>query len=163
MPIVLVRIDDRLIHGQVLEGWVPALGAQEVLVANDVLAEDEIQKMILEAVTPETVRVTINTVDTIADILRKDGDSLVRRMIILDHPADALRLKRAGVRFDRLNLGNLRSEKGVVRLSRSVIICQPCVDALRQIIHEGVRVYIQSVPFEAPKDFPDSVVDRFDH
>jgi mannose/fructose/N-acetylgalactosamine-specific phosphotransferase system component IIB len=156
MPIVLVRVDDRLIHGQVLEGWVPKTRAQELLVANDAAACDDVLRMIMESATPDTIGLVVETVDKIAEMLTQEADSTIRRIIIMDSPLDALRLKRAGVPFDRLNLGNLRTNNGSVCLSRSVIVCDESLKILRELIREGVQVYIQSVPFETPLTFPES-------
>ncbi len=157
MPIVLVRVDDRLIHGQILEGWVPTTRATELLVANDAAACDDVLRMIMESATPDTISLVVESVDNIAEMLRNEEDSTVRRIIIMDNPLDALRLKRAGVRFDRLNLGNLRINNGRVCLSRSVIVGDESLRILHEIIGEGVQVYIQSVPFETPLTFPRNV------
>lgn len=154
MPIVLVRVDDRLIHGQVLEGWVPATKAQELVVANDALADDHFQRMIMESSIPDSVKIVIGGVDTIADMLLSEVEPSLRRMILVDNPVDALRLKKAGIQFHRLNLGNLRANHGRVCLSRSVVVGDESLGAIQQIIAEGVQVYIQSVPFENPLTFP---------
>lgn len=154
MPIVLVRVDDRLIHGQILEGWVPTTHAQELLVANDAAACDDVLRMIMESATPDTISLVVESVDNIAEMLRNEVEPSVRRIIIMDNPLDALRLKRAGVPFDRLNVGNLRTNNGRVCLSRSVIVGDESLRILREIVEEGVQVYIQSVPFESPLTFP---------
>lgn len=152
MTIVLVRVDDRFIHGQILEGWLPCTRAQEVFVANDELAADEIQKMIMQAAIPCSIRLTIDTVDSVAAQLRGDGETSVRQMILVDDPGDALRLMRAGVQFNRLNLGNLRTAEVRLCLSRTVIVGDRSLEALGRLVEEGVRVDIQSVPFERPID-----------
>jgi mannose/fructose/N-acetylgalactosamine-specific phosphotransferase system component IIB len=159
MPIVLVRVDDRLIHGQILEGWVPKTRAQELLVANDAAACDDVLRMIMESATPDAITLVVESVDNIAKMLMNERDSGVRRIVIMDNPLDALRLKRAGVPFDRLNLGNLRTGNGRVCLSRSVIVGDESLRILHEIIGEGVQVYIQSVPFETPLTFPKNVTE----
>lgn len=148
MPIVLIRVDDRLVHGQILEGWLPSTRAQELLIANDDLAEDDLQKMILESAIPFSVSLIIDSVEKIAAILQSDGASDVRRMVIVDKPIDALRLKKAGVNFDSLNLGNLAEAEYKKCLSRSVSVSEECLKALTEIMEEGIRINIQSVPFE---------------
>jgi mannose/fructose/N-acetylgalactosamine-specific phosphotransferase system component IIB len=140
-----------LVHGQILEGWIPSTRAQELLVANDAAAGDEVLQMIMESAIPDSITLIVESVDRIAELLIAEADSTVRRMIIMDNPLDALRLKRAGVIFDRLNVGNLRTSDGKVCLSRSVIIGDDSLRTLREIVAEGVQVYIQSVPYENPK------------
>jgi PTS system mannose-specific IIB component len=157
MPIVLVRVDDRLIHGQILEGWLPSTRAQEVLIANDALADDPLQVMIMQTAIPYPIRLIVDCVDRIAAFLLDGEDREVRRMVIVDSPTDALRLKRAGVQFDLLNLGNLRSGQLTTCLSQSVVVGDECLEVLCNIVQEGVRVNIQSVPFEKPVDLSDLV------
>jgi mannose/fructose/N-acetylgalactosamine-specific phosphotransferase system component IIB len=152
MPIVLVRVDERLIHGQILEGWLPSTRAQEVLIANDALASDVIQKMIMQTAIPHPIRLIVDSVDRIAAMLMDSQNGDIRRMVIVDNPIDALRLKRAGVEFDRLNLGNLRSGQLTTYLSSSVVVGDECLRTLCNIVEEGVRVNIQSVPFETAID-----------
>jgi PTS system mannose-specific IIB component len=148
MPIVLIRVDDRLIHGQILEGWLPSTRAEELLIANDALAEDELQKMIMESAIPYTISVVIDSVERIASILLNESSSQTRRMVIVDKPIDALRLRKAGVKFDMLNLGNLAEAEYKTCLSRSIAVGEECLNALREILDEGIRINIQSVPFE---------------
>lgn len=155
MSIVLVRVDERLIHGQVLEGWLPSTKAQELLIANDDLAEDVLQREILLSAVPYSISVVIDTVERIASILMEEPEREVRRMVLVENPLDALRLKRAGVDFDRLNLGNFSAGEAIACLSRSVELSDDSLQALLNIVEEGVHVNIQSVPFEKPVDFCD--------
>ena len=150
MPIVLVRVDDRLIHGQILESWVPSTRAQEVVIANDLLAEDQVQRMIMQAAIPYSINLIIDYVEKIASLLREPQAPDIRQLVIVDNPVDALRLKRAGVWFQELNLGNLATSEVAVCLSRTVSIGGESLEALRMMLREGVRVSIQTVPFEKP-------------
>ena len=104
MPIVLFRVDDRFVHGQILQGWLPSTRAQELFIANDALAQDDVQKMIMECAIPYNVKIVIDTVDEVARLLKTEEVSDIRRIVIVDTPVDALRLIRAGVRFGSLNL-----------------------------------------------------------
>jgi len=152
MPIVLVRVDDRLIHGQILEGWLPSTRAQEVLVANDALAFDQTQKMIMESAVPNSIRLIIDSVERIAFLLREGNERDVRSMVIVDSPVDAKRFKLAGVPFHHLNLANLGTNRVGTYLSQTEGIGDESLEALVNIVEEGVQVHIQSVPFEKPVD-----------
>jgi mannose/fructose/N-acetylgalactosamine-specific phosphotransferase system component IIB len=152
MPIVLVRVDDRLIHGQILEGWLPCVKAEEVLIANDELANDETQTMIMQYAVPDPINLIVDTVDRVAEMLKEETEAAIKRMILVDDPGDALRLIRAGVEFDILNLGNLRENECCTSLSRSVLVGQDTLATLCAILEAGVRVSIQAVPFERAID-----------
>jgi len=156
MSIILVRVDDRLIHGQILQAWLPSIKANELLVPSDTLAADETQRAIFESAIPRSTRLVIDTVERIAEILLQGHDRRVRRMVIVEHLRDALRLKRAGVPFQRLNLGNIRSAEGTLSLSRTVFVGQECLRSLREIVRAGVNVDLQTVPFEKRVDLFDA-------
>lgn len=152
MPIVLFRVDDRLVHGQILEGWVPSTRAQELVIANDAVAKDKLQKMIMQSAIPYSVNIVMESVEMVGELLSHQGDKDVRRIVIVDSPRDALRLRRAGLAFDHLNIGNLRTDNVTVCLSKTVMVGEDTLTDLRTIVEEGVRVVIQSVPFEKPLD-----------
>ncbi len=153
MPIVLVRVDDRLIHGQILEAWLPLTAAEELLIPNDAVAEDRVQQMILRAAVPRSVSVRFEAVERMADLFVSGCLGELRQMVIVDRPRDALRLKRSGVHFERLNVGNLMTDQAGVRLSRTVSVRESCLEDLCRILDEGVRVELQTVPYERPVQF----------
>lgn len=152
MPIVLFRVDDRLVHGQILEGWIPSTRAQELVIANDAVAEDNLQKMIMQAAIPYSVNIVMETVEMVGLLLTHQRDRDIRRIVIVESPRDALRLRRAGLEFDHLNIGNLRTDNAAVCLSKTVMVGEDTLKDLVTIVEEGVRVVIQSVPFEKPLD-----------
>jgi mannose/fructose/N-acetylgalactosamine-specific phosphotransferase system component IIB len=137
----------------VIEGWLPSTNAQEVLIANDELADDELQTLIMESAVPNAIRLIVDKVERIASLLLDDHDPDVRRMILVDDPEDALRLMRAGVDFTLLNLGNFQEQEFTISLSNSVMVGRNALSALCSMAHEGIVVTIQAVPFEKPVDF----------
>ncbi|MGC8657452.1 MAG: PTS system mannose/fructose/N-acetylgalactosamine-transporter subunit IIB [Desulfomonilaceae bacterium] len=155
MPIVLLRVDDRFVHGQILQGWLPSTRAQELYIANDGLAEDEVQKMIMECAIPYSVKIVIDHVETIARLLNEVDNKDIRRMVIVDTPVDALRLIKAGVKFSHLNLGNMTGNGKGKSLTRSVAVGEESLMALREILDTGIDISVQSVPFEKPINFCD--------
>jgi mannose/fructose/N-acetylgalactosamine-specific phosphotransferase system component IIB len=155
MPIVLFRVDDRFVHGQILQGWLPSTRAQELFIANDALAQDDVQKMIMECAIPYNVKIVIDTVDEVARLLKTEEVSDIRRMVIVDTPVDALRLIRAGVRFGSLNLGNMSVSDAKKPITRSLALGEESIGAIREILKEGIGINVQSVPFEKPIEFCD--------
>ncbi|MEW6349839.1 MAG: PTS sugar transporter subunit IIB [Thermodesulfobacteriota bacterium] len=155
MPIVLVRVDERLVHGQVLEGWLPSTRAEQLLVANDDLIEDETRRLLIQWSVPYTVELVLDGVVQIARRLLRNGNPDLRKMVIVESPVDALRLRREGVRFDSLNVGNFASKVPAVSLSESVSVGGEQLEALMRIIEEGVRVSVQRVPYERAVDILD--------
>ena len=89
--LVFVRIDDRLIHGQVVEGWVNYLKATCILVADDKVAANALQRSIMEISVPHGLKVFIGTVADISEQVRSAALSAERAILLFSNPIDALR------------------------------------------------------------------------
>ncbi len=146
MGIVLVRVDNRLIHGQILEAWVPALRADCIVVANNQVAEIAFQKLLMASAVPKGIKVAIGTIEEMVPILR--SEELVDRRVLLlfANPQDALQAHRFGVPFAELNLGNLHGGKNKKRLSCTVALNDDDIVQLQALEDEGVKVVLQCIP-----------------
>ena len=146
MALVLTRIDNRLIHGQVLEAWVPSTKANCIVVANDQVANTTMQKLLMEASVPKGIRVIIGTIEEAASIL--DSEELVNARILLLFATsrDALNVHRSGVKFSKLNLGNMHAGTGKMKCSCTIALDGEDVENLNQLENEGVAITSQCVP-----------------
>ena len=152
MPLVLVRIDCRLIHGQVTEAWIPFTKADYLVVANDEAAEDFWQRSIMKTAVPPEIDLAIYSVREAADNL--NGGAWERRKVILlfGNCLDALRSLKAGLRFDHLNIGNISCAPGRHEVTCSVSLGDSDIEYLRQIHDMGVRIEARRIPFEKSID-----------
>ena len=91
MDLALLRIDDRLIHGQVVIGWIPHLKTQVVVVACDEAAADATQTMLMEMALPEGIALLVLSVEEAARRL-VDGSDRRRGLVLVPGPREALRL-----------------------------------------------------------------------
>ncbi|MFO7982911.1 MAG: PTS sugar transporter subunit IIB [Desulfuromonadales bacterium] len=146
MSIVLTRIDNRLIHGQVLEAWLPYTHADCIVVANDEVAGTVMQRLMMEAAVPRGIKVVIGTIEEVARLItghRLDG---FRLLVLFANSRDACRAHEAGVSFRKLNLGNMHASKDKVKLSCTIAIDRQDVEYLSRLEAEGVRIVSQCVP-----------------
>ena len=112
MPnIVLSRIDERLIHGQVGVQWVGFAGANLVLVANDEVAEDPVQQNLMEMVLAEGIAVRFWTLQKVIDNIHRAADRQ-KILLVCKTPADFLTLVKGGVPVNRINVGNMHYANG---------------------------------------------------
>lgn len=146
MSIVLTRIDNRLIHGQVLEAWVPHVRADCIVVANDRVAGITFQKVLMEAAVPRGIRVVIATVDEAAQLLASDELDGNRVLLLFADPVDAVRAHRGGVDFSRLNLGNMHCGEGKVRYTCTIALDGEDIANLARLEEDGVRIVSQCIP-----------------
>jgi mannose/fructose/N-acetylgalactosamine-specific phosphotransferase system component IIB len=149
--ILLTRIDDRLIHGQVVEGWVNYLKATCILVADDTVAVNPVQRSILEISAPEGLTVIIGSVD---DICRKlSTASLVkeRAILLFSNPRDVLAALGAGLACTSVNLGGMHFVPGKRKILDVLAVDDADEDAFRKIMQRGVKIEVQTVPTEKPQ------------
>src|SRR5512137_3009197 len=101
--VILARIDDRLIHGQVVEGWVNFLKATCILVADDRVAANPLQRSIMEISVPEGLKVVIGTVNEICERIRSSVPDTERSLLLFSNPGDVVRAFKAGLSCTAVN------------------------------------------------------------
>lgn len=109
-----VRIDNRLVHGQVIEAWLPFTGAETLVVANDELAEDGLRQEIMSLAIPEDITLHFAHVMSVPGLIHglSSGNEQPNVMVLFATCIDARRAYEAGLRFTSLNIGNLHYAPG---------------------------------------------------
>jgi len=149
--VILARIDDRLIHGQVVEGWVNFLKATCILVADDAVAANPLQRAIIEISVPEGLKVIIGNVEEICGKLLSSSLDAERAILLFSNPVDALRSCEAGLSFSSVNLGGLHFVPGKRKIMDVCAVNDADLEALKAILRRGVKINIQTVPSEKPQ------------
>lgn len=112
MTVIHVRMDYRLIHGQVLVAWNASFKCNRIIVANDAVAKDPLQVTLLKSVAPVGSNVSVLSIeDCIAHCKSPDGEE-ERIFVIVKYPEDALALHEKGLPLSVLNLGNQAFMRG---------------------------------------------------
>ena len=142
------RVDSRLIHGQVIEAWLPFLKVARVVVADDAAAHDELARAAYEMAVPPEVEVVLAPVEKL-DFHALAQDS-VRTLVLFRDVKAAVSAREHGLPNGTLNLGNVHAGPGRVAVSRSVFLDDADRLALQHLAESGMRVQVQSVPGESP-------------
>jgi mannose/fructose/N-acetylgalactosamine-specific phosphotransferase system component IIB len=148
--LVLSRIDDRLIHGQVVEGWVNFLKATWILVADDVVASNALQRSIMELSVPQGLKVTIGRVDDICKRLMSTEFDAERVILLFSNPTAVLHALKAGLKCTMLNIGGMHYVPGKRKLLNVLAVDDADFDALKEIASRGIHVDVQTVPTQRP-------------
>jgi PTS system mannose-specific IIB component len=148
-----MRIDNRLIHGQVTVKWVGAIGANHLIVTNDDVAKDEIQKMILPQAA-RGVRTSVLSVDDTLAYCAKPEAANEKIMIIAKFPSDALRLMQGGIRPQEVNVGNQAPTPGTkfTMVTRSIAVTSDDAATYREIA-QMTPLTSKMMPNDKPADF----------
>ena len=153
MTIVNVRIDGRLIHGQVAMLWTPFLQTTRVMVVGDKIAADDFGKEALKLAKPNGVNLSILSVDkAIQNFSEHRYDS--QRVLIVTREIDALvRMKEAGVEFDEVNVGNVSNADGKKQVYKSVFVNEQEVEEFKALDAAGVKLVHRMTPNDPADDF----------
>ncbi len=147
MPnILLTRIDNRLVHGQVGVTWTKTLGANLLVVANDEAAEDKIQQQLMSVTAKSSgVGIRFFSIDKTAAIIDRAAPSQ-KIFLICKTPQDVRRLLDKGVDLKEVNVGNMHFSEGKRALTKKVYVDDQDYADLKYIASKGVNLYIQDVP-----------------
>jgi len=161
MDIALVRVDNRLVHGQILEAWVPYLHASCIVVADDEVACDFFRETVIRMAVPREVAVMICGVDELPKNCAT-GRGGRKTIILFSRIADALAACRLGFSFKKLNIGNVYNENCTLCCTPSVLLSEGDISDISSLHEMGVQIELQRVPQEKPVDFYD-IVRRLGH
>ena len=151
MSLVLTRIDNRLIHGQVLESWVPYVHADCIVVANDEIAGSPLKRMMMQSSVPSRMRVEIGTVDEISALFVSGALDDCKTLLLFGNTSDALRAYQLGLIYQRLNLGNLHAGAGKTRLSCTIFLDPSDLAALHELECAGVKISARCIPTDSER------------
>lgn len=153
--ILLTRIDNRLVHGQVGVTWTMTLGANLIVVADDEVAGNELMQQLM-ASTAETsgAGVRFFTLQKTIDVIHKAAPRQ-KIFIVCKTPKDVLALIQGGVPIKEVNVGNMHFTQGKRQISKKVYVDDADIEDLRAIKESGADVYIQDVPGDAKERIKD--------
>jgi PTS system mannose-specific IIB component len=149
--IALVRVDNRLLHGQILETWIPRLGIGQVVVADDEAAASPLARAAMTLCVPPDLPTRIVAVREVpwASLAASRAPVLV----LLREVASLVAARDAGLRpalAPAVNLGNVHFAPGRKPVTPSVFLSGDEVDALRGLAAEGFQIEARAIPSESP-------------
>lgn len=143
--ILLTRIDNRLVHGQVGMTWTNTLGANLVIVANDEVAEDEVQQNLMDMVLPESAESRFFTLDKVIRIIHKAAPRQ-KILLVVRSAQDALKLVEGGVPIKKINVGNLHFSEGKKQISSTVSVDEDDIKTFKELDRLGIELEVKGVP-----------------
>jgi mannose/fructose/N-acetylgalactosamine-specific phosphotransferase system component IIB len=150
----LVRVDDRLVHGQITTTWVPYIKAGAVLIASDEVAASRLKTDAIECCAYSGLCIVINSVADAAAYAESEELAGVRTIMIVAGLDDAMRLYDTGLKFTSLNIGNIHNFAGKCReLTSSVCINEADDEILERFVDMGVEIDLRDVPTSSSGPF----------
>jgi PTS system galactosamine-specific IIB component len=151
--ILLTRIDNRLIHGQVGVSWTTGIGANLLLVVDDLVAQDALQQQLMTATaTSSGAGVRFWTIQKTIDTIHKAAPHQ-KIFLICRTPETVRKLVDGGVPIKEVNIGNMHFSTGKKAISSKVYVDDKDIEDLKYIASKGIDTYIQDVPGEPKEQF----------
>jgi len=145
----LIRIDDRLIHGQVVVGWANHIKPKYIILVDNEIASDIFEKELYLMGVPEEFEGLVFSVRECSSFVKKNKkDSYI---IVIKSPEIAYNLFKFGLEFESLNIGGMHSSEDKEEFNRFVYIDKKDVEYLKLLAEEKspkIDIYIQDLPFE---------------
>ena len=152
--IKLLRVDHRLLHGQVVVSWFDNVGANTILVANDAVANDEFRKSAIRLAKPENAKLVMKSIDDSIDAINSGVTDKYQMLVVVESVGDAEKLIRGTQRqITSLNLGGTKPREGTKNYSKTINLTDLEADLLAGLQQDGVEVYIQQIPNESKQKF----------
>ena len=144
LPVVLARVDDRLIHGQVVEGWAPFVHADTIVVVSDTVCLQPDRCRLMELIVPDHIRLKVVSVGELGEFLQNAGAT--RILLLFAGLEDVLSVLEEGVTLSNINVGNLHNLRGGTEVTPSVFLNRKDLETIRLLVQKGVDIEAREVP-----------------
>lgn len=145
MKITLTRIDERLIHGQVMTAWLSVTESKRIIIVDDETYRDEFVQQVLELAAPKSVEVKVLDVESAKEVFNSDDDER-NTIVLFKHPQYVLNLLNAGVQLEEVELGNMGSKPSRNKLCKMVYVSKEEDAIFNQISEKGCTVFVRMLP-----------------
>jgi PTS system mannose-specific IIB component len=143
--IVLTRIDDRLLHGQVIVSWIPFLKIDEIVIVDDEYASDEFMSTLMKEAAPDYIKVNVLSVNESAEYLNSGQDD-TNLLLISRYVENIEKLINLNVRISKVNIGGLGFCEGRKKYLNAIHMSELELNILKNISEKGIAVEVQMLP-----------------
>ena len=147
--IKLLRVDYRLVHGQVAISWSRHIGADFILVANDEVAKDEMRQSMLRLSKPQGMKLVIKSIEDSVKSIKSGVTDKYKMFIVVNNIQDVERLAKEIPELNYVNLGVLPANENTKALSKAINVTSEDVKTLKKLLAKNIEIDIQQVPTEA--------------
>ena len=146
MSIEFIRLDDRLIHGQVVAGWTRLKGVNTILVVDDPTAGNKMQQQLMKMATPPGVTPVFLTIDQVVEKLNAGNYDKKKCMLLFKNVYTLRDLVAKGLDIKDVNFGNMRGKDSKIQLFNHVFATEEEVQIMKELSDKGVKMVAQAMP-----------------
>lgn len=157
LKINLARIDTRLLHGQVATAWTPDSKTNRIIVASDVVAQDELRKQLIKQAAPNGVKANVVPIKKLIEVAKDPRFGETKALILFETPQEALEAIKGGVPITELNVGSMAHSTGKTMVSQALSMDKADVATFEELRDLGVSFDVRKVPNDKKADLFDLI------
>ena len=152
MPLVQVRIDDRLIHGQVVVGWRSVLKPDRILLCSDEVANSEWQRTIYMSAVTSDIEASVLTLEDTIGFLQEQERKNERILLLVDSPKTVIDLVEAGVQITEVNVGGMHFRPGKNQIAPFIFVDDEDIRHFHELYEKNIHLDGRDVPTRSSVD-----------
>lgn len=157
MKINLVRIDDRLIHGQIVTRWTKEIDITRIIIISDEVASDEMRKQLLIQVSPPGIKAHVINISKAIRVYNNPKYAKDRVMLLFNNPYDIIPLIESGIPITSINIGGMAFSQGKIQIHNAVSVNTKDIEAFKKLNTYGVNLEIRKIISDTPLNIMDLI------
>ena len=159
MDVQLFRIDDRLIHGQVVLGWAKPLKSERILLCDDDVSRNEWEKELYTSCVPQSLKALICNVEETFNILSTDIKPNDKTIVLVRDPQVVINIVNRGYIPGKINLGGIHFSDNRKKYLSYLYLNEEEIAQIHWLLDKGIIIYCQDIPTGRNRD----VLEVIDH
>ena len=157
--VILLRIDDRLLHGQVAFSWLNTMGPEAIVIANDEILSNEIQKTAIKMAKPAGIKMTIRSLEDGIHLINNDRVKEMKLFVVVKTTEDALKVvKEVKERIPLVNIGGMSNRvKGNNNIAKGIYLSDQDIINVIEIQKLVDKVDVRIVPTDKKRNINDLI------
>ncbi|KRL02485.1 PTS system, IIB component [Liquorilactobacillus capillatus DSM 19910] len=160
MDVRLLRIDSRLLHGQVATNWAKAISVNRILVVSDRVARDIMRKTLITQAAPPGIKANVITVEKMIKLFDDLRFVSLKPMILVEDPIDAKRLVEGGIKVKTINIGAMSFDSSKVMVTDTIAVGREDVKALKWLHDFGIELDVRKVASDSSKNLWKALLEK---
>lgn len=157
IKIAHVRVDTRLLHGQVATTWTKTVSPDRIIVVSDGVAHDQLRKTMIEQATPPGVPANVVPISKMIEVTKDPRFGATKAMLLFENPQDLLAAIEGGVDIKEANIGSMAHSVGKVVVTNAIAMDNADVETLETLHAKGVALEARKVPSDSPVSYEDLI------
>ena len=153
----LVRIDSRLLHGQVATAWTKSINPDRIIVVSDNVSKDKLRKNMIIQAAPPGVRANVVPIKKMIEVSKDPRFGATKALVLFENPEDALKAIEGGVDIKTLNIGSMAHSEGKVAVNKVLSLDEKDVETYDKLNEMGIKFDVRKVPNDSPENMMDLV------